>query len=537
MKTNIFSITALPRKPDGVPSVLISPRRASFPVKLPTHIVSRPNSPVRVALRSTFDGVLRGSSIGASPLPDCLDSMDQATRSCSSYSCPCSPTPSVGRTHLSSCSTNTSSTCLSSCQAMHAKMKEEVSSECLSMCARMKEEMCALSQRMDEITSYFVSMEQVFGSGVVGPLLEKGRKDLEKKLAVVNEISDPAEIQGLIDAAVRLGLSPKFYAPFRERQSWLESGSKKDSLIRELEEIRTAGSPPKASSPEALQQLIDDCVRLGIEAKTIRCAREMLKEFEDIPKTSAVQSSVTDLDLDRVLRSDLCHCDDADVQQWLDSPAPDLERPQEISFEGMLASDRRDCQVLATQKVESHFDAVSPGALFEGEFVEILSPIAPCVGAKRVDSTPRSSPGAKRIDSSTTHGLDVQVSTVVFKEPFTFSESGMLDDVNLQQLNRSSPPSPFERERCEPLNSVSPQRGSPQYGAIADEVVLDLSNVLDGVHASALVNSLEESMRIDESFDGAPPLQRPQPSPATIFFPTRPSSPLAFHAGELEVVM
>eukprot|EP00427_Karlodinium_veneficum_P018378 CAMPEP_0169137182 /NCGR_PEP_ID=MMETSP1015-20121227/41368_1 /TAXON_ID=342587 /ORGANISM="Karlodinium micrum, Strain CCMP2283" /LENGTH=409 /DNA_ID=CAMNT_0009201941 /DNA_START=395 /DNA_END=1624 /DNA_ORIENTATION=+ len=409
-------------------------------------------------------------------------------------------------------------------------MKEEVSSECLSMCARMKEEMCALSQRMDEITSYFVSME----SGVLGPLPEKGRKDLEKKLAMINEISDPAEIQGLIDAAVRLGLSPKFYAPFRERQSWLESGSKKDSLIRELEEIRTAGSHSKASNPEALQQLIDDCVRLGIEAKTIRCAREMLKEFEDIPKTSTMQSSVTDLD--RVLGSDPCHCEDDDVQQWLDSPAPDLERPQEISFEGMLASDRRDCQVLAMQEATTNFDAVSPGALFEGEFVELLSPISPGVGAKRVDSTPRSSPGAKRIEG-VTHGLDVQVSTVVFKEPFTFSESGMLDDVNLQQLNRSVPSSPFERERCEPLNSASPQRGSPQYGALADEVVLDLSNVLDGVHASALVNSLEESMRIDESFDGAPPSQRPQPSPSTIFFPARPSSPLAFHAGELEVVM
>jgi hypothetical protein len=271
----------------------------------------------------------------------------------------------------------------------------------------------------------------------------------------------------------------------------------------------------------------------------------------------------------------------------------DPQQPQlpEISFTGPNDSELQIREHFPMQEAASNSDAVSSAAWFEGE-VCIVTASERCTSPHKGEihrtftevcvtklaspqrhnlSSPQrhmSSPqghsfksshippgvGAKRIDS----GALLPAVPVCFKEPFTFSESGLLDDVSLRahaghqsgSPRRGSPrrghrnaSSPFDRERCEPLDSASPQRLQTQESdTTAEDVLLDLSNVLDGVHGSLLGNSLDESMLgagIDETFDGEPSSQRPQPTPSTIFFPAPPvnSTPLAFHAGDSQTTI
>lgn len=144
----------------------------------------------------------------------------------------------------------------------------------------VKREIAHLSRRVDEISRYFIALEQMVGTGAIGPLLNKSLHELEAKIEVADALEDIDEVQGLIDAAVRLGISPKRYAPLRVRLTWLESGSRREELRRRLAELQHDTNSDEANDGILLQQLIDNATRLGVDAPEIAIARRRLKEVE-----------------------------------------------------------------------------------------------------------------------------------------------------------------------------------------------------------------------------------------------------------------
>jgi len=118
------------------------------------------------------------------------------------------------------------------------------------------------------------------GTGAIGPLLNKSLNELEAKIEAADTIDDIDEVQGFIDAAVRLGISPKRYAPLRSRFAWLESGVQREELRRRLAELRDDADSEEANDATALQQLIDDSTRLGIASREVAIARQRLLEVE-----------------------------------------------------------------------------------------------------------------------------------------------------------------------------------------------------------------------------------------------------------------
>ena len=77
--------------------------------------------------------------------------------------------------------------------------------------------MAYLSRRIDEVGRYFLALEAMVGSGALGCVLERCLRDLEEHLKAPEGLEDTEELQSLIDAAVRLGLTPKKYKPLQER--------------------------------------------------------------------------------------------------------------------------------------------------------------------------------------------------------------------------------------------------------------------------------------------------------------------------------
>eukprot|EP00929_Paragymnodinium_shiwhaense_P106495 TRINITY_DN7194_c0_g1_i11.p1 TRINITY_DN7194_c0_g1~~TRINITY_DN7194_c0_g1_i11.p1 ORF type:complete len:2399 (-),score=590.64 TRINITY_DN7194_c0_g1_i11:320-7516(-) len=140
----------------------------------------------------------------------------------------------------------------------------------------MKQELTYLSRRVDEVARYFLVLEQLIGTGAMGPIFAKSIQDLEKQLVAADELDDEEEVQSFIDAAVRLGVHPKRYTALSERKDWINRGKAKEALRKGMREDCVAAM----QDPLELQQLIDDGVRAGIPAVELQPARLRLKELE-----------------------------------------------------------------------------------------------------------------------------------------------------------------------------------------------------------------------------------------------------------------
>lgn len=138
----------------------------------------------------------------------------------------------------------------------------------------VKQELSYLARRVDEVARYFLALEQMVGTGVLGAVLQRTLHELEERLGRAGELEDVDEVRGLIDAAIRLGLGPGRYAPLRERLEWLEHGRRRKQLCAELSAVSACDDATK------LRQLIDEAVRHGIDAAEVNCARKRLREVE-----------------------------------------------------------------------------------------------------------------------------------------------------------------------------------------------------------------------------------------------------------------
>ncbi|CAE7439141.1 unnamed protein product [Symbiodinium natans] len=135
----------------------------------------------------------------------------------------------------------------------------------------VKQEIAYLARRIDEVGRYFLALESMLGSGALGPVLDRSLKELEKHLQHPEKLQEPEEVQGYIDAAVRLGIGPERYRPLQDRYSWLCHGRHQEDLRMQLTEAAMAEDSMQ------LQQLIDDSLRAGIGAEELHPARVRLQ--------------------------------------------------------------------------------------------------------------------------------------------------------------------------------------------------------------------------------------------------------------------
>lgn len=136
-----------------------------------------------------------------------------------------------------------------------------------------KHELSYLAKRVDEIARYFIALEGMIGTGAFGPVLEKTLREVEAKVGHAGDIEDAEEAQGFLDAAIRLGLGPKRYAPLKKRLEWLENGPRRIRLRAEI-----ASDTLLQHDAASLQQLIDDAVRLGLPSGEVAVVRRRLEE-------------------------------------------------------------------------------------------------------------------------------------------------------------------------------------------------------------------------------------------------------------------
>ncbi|CAJ1407369.1 unnamed protein product [Effrenium voratum] len=150
----------------------------------------------------------------------------------------------------------------------------------------VKQEIAYLARRIEEVGRYFLALESMIGSGSLGPVLERCLKELEECIQAPESLEEEDVVQGFIDAAVRLGLSPARYKPLCDRLSWLCRGRRKEELRKEL-----SASLEECSS---LQQLIDDSVRACIGADEIQPARLRLHEVTQHDYNEAILRAASD---------------------------------------------------------------------------------------------------------------------------------------------------------------------------------------------------------------------------------------------------
>lgn len=139
----------------------------------------------------------------------------------------------------------------------------------------VKKEIDWLTRRVEEVGKYFLALEHMLGTGSMGPFLQRSLREVERKLVDVETLQDSVELRGLIDSAVRLGLSPGKYEPFRERLEWLQQGQFREELRQKI-----GDKSELPNEPLELQQLIDDAVRYGLPATEIQPIRDRLRAVE-----------------------------------------------------------------------------------------------------------------------------------------------------------------------------------------------------------------------------------------------------------------
>jgi hypothetical protein len=98
----------------------------------------------------------------------------------------------------------------------------------------VKKEIDWLTRRVEEVGKYFLALEHMLGTGSLGPVLQRSLRDVERALIDVHALQDTVELRGLIDSAIRLGLSPGKYEPFRERLEWLQQGKFREELRQKI---------------------------------------------------------------------------------------------------------------------------------------------------------------------------------------------------------------------------------------------------------------------------------------------------------------
>jgi len=140
----------------------------------------------------------------------------------------------------------------------------------------VKRELTYLSKRVDEVARYFIALEELVGTGMLAPVLERAFRDFESHVNAAEKLEDPDDARGVIDAAIRLGVNPKRYAPLRERLEWLEKGRHREKLRKELSCVSGISHAMK------LQGLIDAAVQAGVEASEVEPARQRLREVRQI---------------------------------------------------------------------------------------------------------------------------------------------------------------------------------------------------------------------------------------------------------------